>query len=272
MFIIPAKDRVWEINGPQIMGIINTTPDSFFDKSRLIETEEVLNKVDAFIKEGVNVVDIGGQSTRPGASKVDVQEEINRVIPIIKALRKSFPSLLISIDTYVNNVAEAALEVGANIVNDISCGQYDPEILTTVAKHKAGYIGMHVNELLHNMHEITPTCIEDIVKFFTQKKLLLAKYGITHWIVDPGFGFGKSVEDNFKIIRDLKNFSIIELPILIGVSRKSSIYKTLGLDAGESLNGTTVVNTIALLNGAHILRVHDVKEAKQIVQLLPYLQ
>ncbi len=272
MFIIPAKDRSWEINGPQVMGIINTTPDSFYSPSRKIEPEEVINKVQEFIKEGVNVIDIGGQSTRPGAVKVEVQEEVDRVIPIVKAIRNSFPDLLISVDTYVNVVAQEALEVGANIINDISCGQYNPTILDTIVKYNAGYIGMHIHESQAEMHTLKPTSVTDILKFFELKKAYLAQKGITHWIVDPGFGFGKSIEDNFKLVSHLQLLKTLDLPILLGVSRKSAIYKTLGVLPADSLNGTTVVNTIGLLNGAQILRVHDVKEARQIIQLLSYMQ
>ena len=272
MFIIPAKDRVWEINKPQIMGIINATPDSFYDKSRKTVIEEVLSTVQDFISEGVNVVDIGGQSTRPGAIKVEVEEEMDRVLPIIEAIRNTFPALLISIDTYINKVAEKAITMGANIINDISCGQYDPTILDTIVKYNAGYIGMHIHELQAEMHTITPTSVNDLVKFFEHKKTYFSKKGIKHWIIDPGFGFGKSIEDNFKLVSHLHLLKTLDLPILLGVSRKSAIYKTLGVLPADSLNGTTVVNTIGLLNGAQILRVHDVKEAQQIIQLLSYLQ
>jgi dihydropteroate synthase len=261
-------------NNTQIMAIMNLTPDSFYANSRMESLQKVVDKAGAFIEEGASIIDIGGQSTRPGAIMISEEEEIERVSGAIESISKVFPTVKVSIDTFQSKVAKAAIEAGATIVNDISCGSFDPEILEVVAQYKAGYIGMHITGTKDTMHVIPERTdiIEELIHFFTQKKQFLADKGIQDWIIDPGFGFGKTIQDNFTIIKDLRKLAIIQLPILIGVSRKSSIYKTLGISAEEALNGTTVVNTIAIKNGASILRVHDVKEARQALTLIEYLQ
>ena len=274
MFKIPLRDRIWEINQPQIMGILNATNDSFFEESRVQAIDLAIQKASEMIAHGANILDIGGQSTRPNAKLYTAQEELNNVLPIIEALHVQFPNILISVDTYQSLVAEAALNAGAVIVNDISCGSFDPAILPIVARYQAGYIGMHLSGTMQDMHAIPEhrdNIIEEIIAYFKSKNAQFAELGITNWVMDPGFGFGKSIPDNFNLVKYLKAFEILQMPILLGVSRKSSIYKTLHITAQEALNGTTVVNTIGLLNGASILRVHDVKEAKQIIDLLPNL-
>jgi len=273
MFKIVAKDQIWEFNQPQVMAILNATTDSFYAKSRTNGIKNALEKVELFIKEGARIIDIGGQSTRPGATILSHQEEAKNVLPIIETIHATYPNILISIDTFNSKVAEQALKMGAHIVNDISCGQFDEHMTNVVADANAGFIGMHISGTVHTMHNVEKRndIMETLFEYFRLKKEALAKKGIHHWIMDPGFGFGKTIEENFLIVQKLAHLISIDLPILLGVSRKSSIYKTLNITADESLNGTTIVNTIGLLNGASIVRVHDVKEAKQIIDLLPLM-
>lgn len=253
---------------------MNLTPDSFYANSRMESLQKVVDKAGVFIEEGANIIDIGGQSTRPGAVMITVEEEIERISASLASISKAFPTVKLSIDTFQSKVAKAAIEAGANIVNDISCGSFDPDILEVVAQYNVGYIGMHITGTKETMHVIPERAdiIEELIQFFNQKKQLLANKGIQDWVIDPGFGFGKTIQENFTIIKDLRKLEILKLPILIGVSRKSSIYKTLGISADDALNGTTVLNTIAIKNGASILRVHDVQEARQILTLMEYLQ
>ena len=274
MFKIPAKHLNWQINSPQVMGILNITPDSFYAASRHSNIESALIQTEAFIKQGASIIDIGAQSTRPGANMEGAEIEIERLIPIVKAISEKYPQQLISVDTFYASVADAALKAGAHIINDISCGSFDENILAVVAKNNAGYIGMHLTGDMDSMHKVEPRddIMESIISYFEAKKKLLAKYGILHWVIDPGFGFGKTIEENFTIVKKLASLKVLELPILLGASRKSSLYKTLGIESKDALNATTVANTVALLNGATILRVHDVKEAAEIIKLLPYLQ
>jgi len=274
MFKIPAKDVEWAITTPQVMGIINCTSDSFYAPSRQQNIEQLLLKVGQFEKEGAVIVDLGAQSTRPNATLHSPDLEMEQLIPAVESIRKAFPKLIISIDTFYAKVAQASLQAGAHIINDISCGSFDPAILEVVAKYNAGYIGMHLTGSITSMHNIETrtNIIDSLIAYFEEKKNLLKIAGIEKWVIDPGFGFGKTMEENFKLIRELDKLKSIELPLLIGVSRKSSIYKTLGITPEEALNGTSMVNTVSLLNGANILRVHDVKEAVELVKLLPYLK
>ena len=273
MFKIPVRDSFWEINSPQIMAIMNATVDSFYTPSRVIDKEWVANKVNIFVKEGANIIDIGGQSTRPGAQLVSQKEELNNILPLIEYIKFNFPSILISIDTFNSYVAKEALIKGAHIINDISCGMFDENMLQVVAENQAGYIGMHLTGNFNTMHEVPnrKNIIAEIIEYFRLKKQKLATFGITEWVIDPGFGFGKTIHENFEIVRQLGILNEIELPILLGVSRKSSIYKTLNISANESLNGTTILNTIGVQNGASIIRVHDVLEAKQVIDLGKFL-
>ncbi len=270
MFKIPLQNRIWEIDTPQIMGILNITGDSFYENSRVNSVELSLEIVEKMIREGVNIIDIGGQSTRPGAAFISPEQEAEKIVPVITAIREKFPLLLISIDTFNSLVAAAALQAGANIVNDISCGSFDANMFKVVAEHKAGYIGMHLTGTLYTMHEVPEreNVVEDIITFFKSKKKVLADLGIEHWVMDPGFGFSKTLEENFTIVKELGKLKELNLPILLGVSRKSSIYKTLHITAADALNGTTVLNTVGLINGANIIRVHDVKEAQEAITLL----
>ena len=274
MFKIPAKHLNWQINTPQVMGILNITPNSFYEASRHSSIETALAQTELFIQQGATLIDIGAQSTRPGANMEGAEIETERLVPIVKAISEKYPQQLISVDTFYASVAEAALEAGAHIINDISCASIDENILSVVAKYNAGYIGMHLTGGIDTMHKVEPRedIMESIISYFEAKKKLLAKYEVHDWVIDPGFGFGKTVEENFTIIRKLDTLKQLGLPILLGASRKSSLYKTLGIESKDALNATTVANTVALLNGANILRVHDVKEANEIIQLLPYLK
>ena len=270
MFKIHLKDTVLEFNTPIVMGILNATPDSFFKGSRMELLDQGVQKAIEMVHQGAAILDIGGQSTRPGAEIITEQNEIDRVVPLIQAIHAALPHLPISIDTYHARVAKAALDAGALIVNDISCGNFDPEMINMVVANQAGYIGMHQTGGPASMHEIhdRKDIMKELLDYFKVKKEQFAAKGLTEWIIDPGFGFSKSIAENFTIVKRLSILKELKLPILLGVSRKSSIYKTLGIDAESALNGTTVVNTIGLLEGANILRVHDVKEAKEAIILL----
>lgn len=274
MFINVAQNGKWEINTPQIMGIMNVTHDSFYENSRAKSIADLLAKATQMIAEGAQILDIGAQSTRPGAEIINTATELANLIPYLEALKNQFPDQLISIDTFNPIVAEHALNAGAHIINDISGASFDTKILEVVSKYQAGYIAMHITGNPMTMHQIEKRSdiISAIIDDMEMKKKLLASFGIENWVMDPGFGFGKTVQENFDIVKRLQELKVINLPILLGVSRKSSIYKTLGIGPEDALNGTTVLNTLGLLNGASILRVHDVKEAKQIIELLPYLQ
>lgn len=274
MFKIPAGDQIWEISNPQVMGILNITTDSFYKESRYSDLETAVAQAISFHEQGASVIDIGGQSTRPGAALIAPELEAKNITPYIKAIKKALPNMLISVDTFNAIVAQAALDAGANIINDISCGNFDTGMLKVVASFNAGFIGMHLTGEKQTMHEIEvrPSIIESELAYFENKKLELAAFGIHNWVIDPGFGFGKTTEENFTLVKQLSALANIGFPILLGVSRKSSIYKTLGIQPSAALNGTTVVNTAGLLNGANVLRVHDVKEAMEIVKLLPFLK
>ena len=274
MFKIPAKDLEWQITTPQVMGILNLTPDSFYEASRHSNIDSAIAQANLFIQEGASIIDIGAQSTRPGAHMEGAEIEIQRLIPYIEAIHQAYPKQLISVDTFYASVAEAALKAGAHIINDISCGGFDENILTVVAINNAGYIGMHLTGGMDSMHKVEPRedIIATLISYFEAKKKLLSKYGIEHWVIDPGFGFGKTVEENFTIVKKMNELKKGGLPILLGASRKSSLYKTLGIESKDALNATTIVNTVGLLKGAAIVRVHDVKEAAEIIKLLPYLQ
>lgn len=274
MFKIPAKDLEWQITTPQVMGILNLTPDSFYEASSHSNIDSAIAQANLFIQEGASIIDIGAQSTRPGAHMEGAEIEIQRLIPYIEAIHQAYPKQLISVDTFYASVAEAALKAGAHIVNDISCGGFDENILTVVAKNNAGYIGMHLTGGMDSMHKVEPRedIIANLISYFEAKKKLLSKYGIEHWVIDPGFGFGKTVEENFTIVKKMNELKKGGLAILLGASRKSSLYKTLGIESKDALNATTIVNTVGLLKGAAIVRVHDVKEAAEIIKLLPYLQ
>jgi len=252
-----------------VMGIINATPDSFYEGSRFVGKDEILERAGKMIAEEVDIIDIGGQSTRPGSTSISPEEELQRVIEGIQAVHKHFPHAIISIDTYYSSVAEQAVRNGASMVNDISAGTMDKEMLRTVAQLNVPYVLMHMKGTPQTMQQEAnyQNVTREVLDFFIQKKYECNKAGIFDIIFDPGFGFAKTIEHNFELLRNISAFKILDAPLLVGVSRKSSIYKTLAVDRGDALNGTTVLNTIALMNGTNILRVHDVKEAKEAVKL-----
>lgn len=270
MFSFHCKDQLVSFDQPIVMGIINTTPDSFYAGSRSINIDSVLQSVDEMLNEGATIIDIGGQSTRPGSTRVLPNEEATRVLPVIAAVKKAFPHVLISIDTYYARIAEEAVAAGAALVNDVTAGTVDAALLSTVASLKVPYILTHMQGTLETM-QLKPqydNVVTDVFDFFSFKLNQLYDLGIHDVMLDPGFGFGKTAMHNFTILKQLSFFKQFQKPILVGLSRKATIYKTLGVTADDALNGTTVLNTIALLNGASILRVHDVKEARQAIKLI----
>lgn len=274
MFTLNCKGRLIPLDYPLVMGIINITPDSFYEGSRHIEMDKIMAEAEKMIREGADILDIGGQSTRPGATRLGVNEELERVVKVINVLHEQFPAMIISIDTYYSRVAMASLEAGASMVNDISGGKADDAMLPAVAREKVPYVCMHMEgnvETMHRHHSYQ-NLTREVFDFFIERKYACNRAGIIDIIFDPGFGFSKTIEDNFELLRNLEVFSILDSPLLVGLSRKSTIYKTLGVEAGEALNGTTVLHTIALMNGAQILRVHDVKEAKEAVKLVMELR
>jgi dihydropteroate synthase len=270
MFKIHLKDTILDLSTPQVMGILNVTPDSFFEGSRMEQIDQGVNRAIEMAQFGAGILDIGGQSTRPGAEIMTEAIEIERVVPMIEAIHAALPKMPISIDTYHSNVAKAALDAGALMVNDISCGNFDPKMIPMVVANNAGFIGMHQTGDPSTMHEVLQRTdiIKTLMDYFIDKKSQFATMGLTEWIIDPGFGFSKSKAENFELVKSIADLKVLDLPILLGVSRKSSIYKTLGVDADAALNGTTVLNTIGLMGGANILRVHDVKEAKEAIILI----
>ena len=254
---------------PAVMGIINATPDSFYE-GHLNDTKEILlSRVAKMIVDGASIIDIGGQSTRPGSVQINKNEESDRVLPIIELIHKTFPTTIISIDTYYSKVAKEAILAGASMVNDISAGKFDEEMIPIVASAKVPYICMHMQGTPENMQKnpVYKDITNDILTFFIQKVEECKKAGILDIIIDPGFGFGKTIQHNFTLLKNLKMLSMIGYPILAGLSRKSLINKTLNIDQSKALNGTTVLNTLAIQNGASLLRVHDVKEAMETIQL-----
>jgi dihydropteroate synthase len=264
------KDKLFDLSSPKVMGIVNLTPDSFYKTSRISTDKELLNQVESMLNDGMDILDLGGYSSRPGAKNVSIQEEIDRVKSPIQQIKKTFPSLPLSLDTFRSDVAEVGLNEGIDIINDISAGLIDERILDVVAAAKVPFIAMHMQgnmETVHNPFECSEL-FNEMVRYFSERISTLQSKGIHDIIIDPGFGFSKSIEQNYQLLDQLDQFQLLEKPILVGFSRKSMIYKKLNKTADESLNGTTALNTIALSKGASILRVHDVKEAKEIISLL----
>lgn len=275
--MIPEKPRYINAGGkllsleiPLVMGILNVTPDSFYGGSRYNTDTEIINAAARMLEEGADILDIGGYSSRPGASDITAAEERARVLKAIKQVSKQFAEAIISIDTFRAEIAkEAVEECGACIINDISGGDADPDMFIVVKKLNVPYILMHMKGMPRTMQKnpVYDDVVADILKWFGDRIFRLQSAGLKDLIIDPGFGFGKTIEHNFEMLRRLRDFSIAGQPVLAGLSRKSMIWKTLNLSADDALNGTTVLNTIALSNGADILRVHDVKEAVQAVTL-----
>lgn len=269
MFSLNCKGKMLTLEKPAVMGIINATPDSFYEGHLNDKKEILLSRVAKMIVDGASIIDIGGQSTRPGSVQINKNEESDRVLPIIELIHKTFPTTIISIDTYYSKVAKEAILAGASMVNDISAGKFDEEMIPIVASAKVPYICMHMQGTPENMQKnpVYKDITNDILTFFIQKVEECKKAGILDIIIDPGFGFGKTIQHNFTLLKNLKMLSMIGYPILAGLSRKSLINKTLNIDQSKALNGTTVLNTLAIQNGASLLRVHDVKEAMETIQL-----
>jgi len=268
MYTLNCSGRLLVVDKPVVMGIINVTPDSFYPGSR-VAPDAVLMQAERMLQQGAAILDVGGQSTRPGSERVSEEEEIERVVPAIEAIMRQFPGTLISVDTYHAAVAAAAVAAGAGIVNDISSGDMDKDMLSTVGKLHVPYISMHMKGTPDNMQQqpVYENVTLEVLDHFIQKIAACRQAGIRDIILDPGIGFGKTFAHNFELIRNLKVFAELGKPVLLGVSRKSTIYRTLGVTADEALNGTTVLNTIGVMQGAMILRVHDVKEAVEVVKL-----
>ena len=267
---INCKGELIDLSIPKVMGILNVTPNSFFDGGKYKNEDEIISQVDKMLSEGATFIDIGAYSSKPSAEFVTEQEEIDRIVPAIELILKHFPEALLSIDTFRAAVAKASIESGAAIINDIAAGELDDKMFDVIAKYNVPYIMMHMRGNPQTMQSLTQ--YEDIVKemlfYFSEKVRKARSFGINDLILDPGFGFAKTTDQNYEVLQKMELFNVLELPVLAGVSRKSMIYKTLGNTAQEALNGTTVLNTIALTKGAKILRVHDVKEAVECVTLM----
>ena len=266
---IRCKEQLIDLAIPKVMGILNLTPNSFFDGGKYKNNSEILSKVEKMLNEGATFIDIGAYSSKPSAEFVSEEEELQRIVSIVQLILEHFPETLISIDTFRSQVAQICIENGAAIINDISAGNLDDKMLETIAKYNVPYIMMHMRGTPETMQKMTS--YEDIVKeilfYFSEKVAKARSFGINDLIVDPGFGFAKTLDQNYEVLQKMELFEILELPLLAGFSRKSMIYKTLQSSADEALNGTTVLNTVALTKGAKILRVHDVKEAMECVSL-----
>ncbi|WPR76412.1 dihydropteroate synthase [Algoriphagus sp. NG3] len=262
--------RLISLDKPQVMGIVNLTPDSFFKGSRAEKSKSKLETlINRHIAQGASILDLGGYSSRPGAAEVSTQEEMDRVIPAIQRIVTDHPGILVSVDTFRSKIAEEAVKHGAHIINDISAGDLDQEMIPTVAKLKVPYIAMHMRGNPQNMQKKTgySDILSEILSYFSEKVEQFRKFGIKDVIIDPGFGFAKTLEQNYFLLRNLHHFKTLSLPLLVGLSRKSMIANALEVSADEALNGTTALNMFALCRGANILRVHDVKEANETVKL-----
>lgn len=266
---INCKGNLIDLTSPKIMGILNITPNSFFDGGKYADENSILQQVEKMLVDGATFIDIGAYSSKPNAEFVSENEEISRLIPVIELILKNFPETLISVDTFRATVAKKAIENGACIINDISAGSLDEDMMQTVAKLKVPYIMMHMKGNPQTMQSLAQyeNIVKEMLFYFSEKVAQARSLGINDLIIDPGFGFAKILEQNFEVMNKLELFQMLELPLLVGVSRKSMIYKTLETSAEFALNGTTVLNTIALQKGAKILRVHDVKEAMECVKL-----
>ena len=269
MFTLNCNGRLLIIEKPIVMGIINVTPDSFYNKSRLQTVDEALQQANKMLEEGATILDVGGQSTRPNSTRISAEEEMERVIPVIEAINNNLAKTYISVDTYYAKVAETAVAAGACIVNDISGGTMDENMLSIVGNLNVPYICMHIKGTPETMQKnpAYKNVTSEVLDFFIHQTEKCRLNNIHDVIIDPGFGFGKTATHNLQLLKELAVFKMLDKVIMAGLSRKATIYKTLKITAEESLNGTTVFNTIALLNGANILRVHDVKEAMQAIEL-----
>lgn len=264
------QGRLADISKPTVMGILNLTPDSFYNNSRIDNVDDALRRTETFLNEGAKFIDIGAYSSRPGAAEVSEEEELTRMVPIVEIISKKFPEAWLSIDTFRAKVAKESVEAGAHLINDISGGELDEAMFQTVADLQVPYILMHMRGTPQNMQQQTgySNIALDLVDYFSDKIATLRKLGVKDIILDPGFGFAKTTDENYQLLNQLEELDIFELPILVGFSRKSMIYNFLGNDPQQALNGTSILNTIALMKGAGILRVHDVKAAAECIALV----
>ena len=268
---INANGRLMDLSEPQVMGILNVTPDSFYAGSHGVTEGYIIDRIHQIMNEGASIIDIGACSTRPGADEVSMEEEMSRLRMGLELIRKHRPDAIVSVDTYRADVAKMCVEeYGAAIINDISAGQMDKDMFTTIARLGIPYIIMHMKGTPKDM-QVNPEYdhfLKEVFYYFSEKVQRLRDLGVKDIIIDPGFGFGKTLEHNYELMNHLEEFALFELPLLVGVSRKSMIYKHLGITPEEALNGTTTLNTIALLKGASILRVHDVREAMESIKII----
>ncbi len=266
---INCNGKLIDLSSPKVMGILNVTPNSFFDGGKHSDEKAILTQVEKMLLEGATFIDIGGYSSKPSAEFVLEDEELQRLLPVVQKVVQEFPDAIISIDTFRSKVAKETIEIGAAIINDISAGNLDDKMFQTIAQLQVPYIMMHMKGTPQNMQTLAQyeNIVKEMVFYFSEKVAHARSLGINDLIIDPGFGFAKTVEQNFEVLSKLELFQMLELPLLTGVSRKSMIYKTLETTAEFALNGTTSLNTISLLKGAKILRVHDVKEAVECVKL-----
>jgi len=271
---INCKGQLIDLATPKVMGILNVTPDSFYDGGNYKNDKDILNQVNRMLKEGATFIDVGAYSSRPNADHISEKEELNRLIPVIESILKEFPNALISVDTFRSEIAKQSVDAGACMVNDISAGKMDDNMLQTVASLKVPYIMMHMKGTPQTMTKQSnyENLLKEILFYFSERISAARQLQIMDIIVDPGFGFAKTIEQNYELLNNLEHFRFLDLPLLIGVSRKSMIHKVLGTSPDESLNGTSVLNTIALQKGASILRVHDVKEAMECIKLTKQLK
>jgi len=271
---INCKGKLIDLSVPKVMGILNLTPDSFYDGGKFRSEKKVLEHTEKMLSEGATFIDVGAYSSRPGATHISEEEELQRLIPMVELLLKEFPNILISVDTFRSIVAEKAVGAGVAMINDISAGNLDKNMFETVAKLQVPYIMMHMKGNPQTMKNETDykNLLQEIIFYFSEKITLLRKLGVNDILVDPGFGFSKNIQQNFEVMNRLSIFQNLDVSVLVGVSRKSMIYKTLETSAANALNGTTFLNTIALMNGAKILRVHDVKEAVECTKLFAQLK
>lgn len=271
---INCKGQLLDLSTPKVMGVLNLTPDSFYDGGKFKNEKEALKQVEKYRIDGMDILDIGAYSSRPGADDISEDEELRRQSSVLKQITKEFPDLVISIDTFRSSVAKESLDQGAHIINDISAGKLDEQMLEVIAKYQVPYIMMHMRGTPQTMKQLTTydDLVKEVVYYFSERLAVTKKMGINDVIIDPGFGFAKTTAQNFELLNHLDILQSLDVPILTGISRKSMIYKTLGIDSKQALNGTTALHMVALQNGSSILRVHDVLEAKECITLYQKLK
>lgn len=271
---INCRGRLIDLSVPKVMGILNLTPDSFYDGGRRENLKEHLVQAEKMLNDGADFIDLGAYSSRPGATDISEEEELERLLPVVERLTEEFPDILLSIDTFRSGVAKKAIEAGAAMINDISAGNLDPNMMQTMAELQVPYIMMHMRGTPQTMKDLNEyeDLTQDVLYYFSEKIAAARQFGINDLIIDPGFGFSKNIQQNFELLNKLELFQNLELPLLAGLSRKSLVYKTFNTTPDEALNGTTALNTVSLMKAANILRVHDVKEAVECVKLMERLK